>query len=218
FIGLYIVRSQWRGRGYGMQLWEAALQQLTARMDGDRPCIGLDGVLDREADYGQAGFKAAYHHARHVYEPAASDGIPEAVIPLADVPLAAIAGYEVRLFPASRELFLDPWIRLAGAAYGVMEQGRLVGYGVLRPCRQGFKIGPLFADSIEIADRLFLALTHRCVGQFVFIDIPTINPSFSKFVARYGLQPVFTCVRMYRGHEPRLDVERIFGITTLELG
>jgi GNAT superfamily N-acetyltransferase len=218
FIGLYIVRPQWRGRGYGMQLWETAWQGLTNRLDQEGSSIGLDGVLEREATYRQAGFKAAYRHIRHVCHPLSSDPVSNEVIPLANVPLEAIALYDAECFPASRPQFLEPWIRLAGAAYGVMEHERLVGYGVLRPCHQGFKIGPLFAETLEVAESLFRALTHHAGGQPVFIDIPDANSALPVLVERYQLQPVFTCVRMYWGSEPTLDVERIFGVTTLELG
>jgi GNAT superfamily N-acetyltransferase len=218
FVGLYIVKPQYRGRGYGMQLWETALQGLKDRLDKEGSSIGLDGVLERETNYRQAGFKASYRHIRHVYHPLPSEGVPNEVVPLKDVPLETVGLYDAELFPAPRPQFLEPWIRLSGAAYGVMEGVRLVGYGVLRPCRQGFKIGPLFAESLEIADRLFRALIYHSEGKPVFIDIPDVNSALPVLVERYGLQPVFTCVRMYWGSEPTMDPERIFGITTLELG
>jgi Acetyltransferase (GNAT) domain len=175
-------------------------------------------VLEREATYRQAGFKAAYHHIRHVHHSMPSDCASDEAIPLMNIPLAAIAIYDAELFPASRPQFLEPWIRLSGAAYGVMEHGRLVGYGVLRPCLQGFKIGPLVAETLESADIVFRALIRHVGGQPVFIDIPDVNSSLPVLVERYRLQPVFTCVRMYWGSEPTLDVECIFGVTTLELG
>ena len=218
FIGLYIVKPQYRGRGYGMQLWETALQGLKDRLDEEGSSIGLDGVLEREINYRQAGFKTTYSHIRHVCNPMPCDRVPDEVVSLTDVPLEAIALYDAELFPAPRPKFLEPWIRLSGAAYGVMEGDRFVGYGVLRPCRQGFKIGPLFAETLEIADRLFRALIHHAQEKPVFIDIPDVNSALPVLVERYGLQPVFTCVRMYWGSEPTIDPERIFGITTLELG
>ena len=42
FIGLYIVVPEQRGRGYGIQLWNAAMQRLAG-------CnIGLDGVIEQQ--------------------------------------------------------------------------------------------------------------------------------------------------------------------------
>ncbi|NDG74674.1 MAG: GNAT family N-acetyltransferase [Synechococcaceae bacterium WB8_1B_136] len=40
FLGLYLVQPQWRGRGYGLQLWRHALEHLA-----DLPCIGLEAAL-----------------------------------------------------------------------------------------------------------------------------------------------------------------------------
>ncbi|HEY9825516.1 MAG TPA: GNAT family N-acetyltransferase [Stenomitos sp.] len=218
FIGLYIVQPQYRGCGYGMQLWSTAWHGLTDRLEQEGASIGLDGVLEREATYRQAGFRAAYRHIRHASYSLLSDGVSSEVVPLKEIPLDVIMSYDAQLFPAARPQFLEPWIRLSKAAYGVMEHGRLVGYGVLRTCREGFKIGPLFAETLEIADSLFRSLVHHCEGKPVFIDIPDINPDLPVLVERYGLQPVFTCVRMYWGNEPTMDPEHIFGVTTLELG
>jgi GNAT superfamily N-acetyltransferase len=218
FIGLYIVKPQWRGRGYGLQLWQTAFQQLMSRLDREQCSIGLDGVLERESTYRQAGFTPTYRHVRHVCEHKPDYQIPNDVIPLTNVPLEAIARYDAELFPASRPQFLEPWIRFAKAAYGIMERDRLVGYGVLRPCVRGFKIGPLFADTFDVADCLFRALLHHVASQPVYIDIPNIHSALPILIQRYSLQPVFSCVRMYWRNVPNLEVERIFGATTLELG
>jgi Acetyltransferase (GNAT) domain len=87
----------------------------------------------------------------------------------------------------------------------------------VRRYRQGFKIGPLFAETLEISDRLFQSLTHGSDRQTVFIDIPDVNSALPMLVKRYRFQPVLTCVRMYWGSGVNLEVERIFGAATLEL-
>lgn len=45
FSGLYIVKPEYRGRGFGIKIWKKALEYL-----GDRN-IGLDGVIARQTDY-----------------------------------------------------------------------------------------------------------------------------------------------------------------------
>lgn len=219
FIGLYIVKSGWRGKGYGKPMWQAAWQQLAERLDSDIGCIGLDSVVERESTYGKSGFRSAYRHIRYVYQSDNSLTLPTQVVPLAEIPLAEIIRYDAQLFPVSRPKFLEPWISVEGSfAYGAIDAGGLKGYGVLRPCRQGFKIGPLFADDREIAESLFQALTSQAKGQPVFLDMPDINPEMDYFTQNYNLQPVFTCIRMYCHRIPNIDVNRIFGVTTLELG
>ncbi|MBW4621340.1 MAG: GNAT family N-acetyltransferase [Cyanosarcina radialis HA8281-LM2] len=219
FIGLYIVKPEWRGRGYGKQIWQAAWQQLTARLDSEGRSIGLDSVVEREATYQKSGFASAYQHVRHVGETANYQTLPTEVVPLKNIPLTEVIRYDAELFPASRPRFLSPWIGVeGGAAYGVLDSGRLKGYGVLRPCDRGYKVGPLFADNREIAECIFQALMSHARPQPVFLDIPDINPAIGFLIRQYDLQPVFTCIRMYCGRTPRVDVDRIFGVTTLELG
>lgn len=219
FIGLYIVKTGWRGQGYGRQIWQAAWQQLEERLDSHQRSIGLDSVVEREATYRKSGFTPAYCHIRYVYETGNSITFPTGIVPLVDIPFAEVIRYDAELFPVSRPSFLKPWIAVSGrAAYGVVDGDRLKGYGVIRPCHQGFKIGPLFADHLEIAECLFQALTSHAASQPVFLDIPDINRATGFLTRQYNLQPVFSCIRMYCDRSPITDVNRIFGATTLELG
>jgi hypothetical protein len=98
------------------------------------------------------------------------------------------------------------------------ENGAVRGYGVIRACQTGFKIGPLFADSPDIADLLFSALATKVSGQPVFLDCPEPNQAAIHLATRYGLSPVFQTARMYRGTAPDLPLSRMYGITTFELG
>ena len=92
------------------------------------------------------------------------------------------------------------------------------GYGVLRACLQGFKIGPLFADDEEIAERLFAGLLARAPGAPVFLDTPEANPAAIALAERHNMTPVFETARMYKNGAPRMRLDRWFGVTTFELG
>lgn len=80
---------------------------------------------------------------------------------------------------------------------------KLAGYGVIRKCRRGYKIGPLFADREEIAETLFLALTGRIPGEEFFLDIPEPNAAAGLLVRRHNMQSVFETARMYSGASSR---------------
>ena len=150
FMGLYLVRPESRGQGFGLQLWRAGMAYL-----GDR-LIGLNGVVAQQENYEEAGFKPAFRNIRH--EGAGGGQLPDGVIDLAGVPLDEVLAYDSALFPVPRPRFLRSWLKLPGSiGYGVAEGGRLAGFGVIRPCRIGYKIGPLFADTPEVADRLYRA-------------------------------------------------------------
>ena len=73
-----------------------------------------------------------------------------------------------------RDEFLTRWLTLPESrAVGVDDGGGLTGYGVIRKCRTGYKIGPLVAGSETAAKTLFQALTNRVeTGAPVFLDVP----------------------------------------------
>src|ERR1051325_9002036 len=56
FIGLFIVRPEYRGRGLGNQLWGELNRRLLARLDADA-AIGLDGVFNMQHYYAGGGFR-----------------------------------------------------------------------------------------------------------------------------------------------------------------
>jgi len=62
------------------------------------------------------------------------------------------------------------------AGLGWLKQGRVAGWGLIRRCREGHKIGPLVADDPSIASALFAALCARVpVGDTVYLDVPMPN-------------------------------------------
>jgi Acetyltransferase (GNAT) domain len=89
---------------------------------------------------------------------------------------------------------------------------------VIRPCRQGRKIGPLAADDRSAAEVILSALLASVGGGEIFLDIPSINRDAVALAQDFGLAPVFETARMYTGAIPRLRLERVFGVTTFELG
>ncbi len=211
FLGLYIVKAEHRGQGSGLALWRAALDHL-----GDR-VIGLDGVVAQQENYRRSGFRLAFRNIRQ--KGRGGGEAPPGLTELAAVPIGEILRYDETAFPAPRAEFLKSWISQPGAvALGVVDGRRLEGYGVLRACREGFKIGPLFADDEKTADRLAAGLMARAPGAPVFLDTPEANPGALALAARYAMAPVFETARMVKNGAPAMQVERCFGVTTFELG
>jgi ribosomal protein S18 acetylase RimI-like enzyme len=211
FLGLYIVKAEHRGQGFGLELWRAALDHL-----GDR-VIGLDGVVAQQENYRKSGFRLAFRNIRQQGRGggAASSGLTD----LAAIPIEEILRYDETAFPARRAEFLKSWIGQPQAvALGVVDGRRLKGYGVLRASREGFKIGPLFADDEETAERLFSGLLARAPGAAVFLDTPEANPAAVALAARHAMAPVFETARMYKNGTPEMRLDRCFGVTTFQLG
>jgi Acetyltransferase (GNAT) domain len=104
-------------------------------------------------------------------------------------------------------------------ALAVKNGGTPAGFGVIRRCRIGYKIGPLIATNGPAAEGLFRALVRRVEpGSPVFLDVPEVNRSAVSLAERNGMTPVFETARMYNKGEPSLQLDKVYGVTTLELG
>jgi hypothetical protein len=217
FMGLFIVRKDRRGHRLGDRLWHERRRRLLARLDEPK-VIGLEGVFAMQDYYARGGFQFVCRDLR--FEGRAERAPePDGVVELGDVPFAEIEAYDRRHFPAPRSTFLERWIaRPGGHAVGVRRAGRLAGISVLRPCQTGFKIGPLFADDADLAERLFVALGRRVPGAPIFLDTPEDNPAALALARRHGMKEVFGCARMFLGPPPALPMSEVFGITSFELG
>jgi GNAT superfamily N-acetyltransferase len=213
FGGLYIVDPAYRGQGYGLKLFEAMRDHVGTRNNG------IDGVVEMQEKYKQMGYRFAHRDVRYRFTPERPREVALALQPLAALPFSAVAEYDRRHFCAPRETFLRRWITQPGAvSLGAPEGERLRGYGVMRQCREGHKIGPLFAEAPEIAEALFDALCSEAWGEPVSIDVPEPNRAATALVQGRGLEPVFECARMYLKGDPGLPLSRIYGMTTLEAG
>jgi ribosomal protein S18 acetylase RimI-like enzyme len=211
-IGFYIVKEQFRGRGFGMKMWRAAMAYL-----GSERNISLDGEIAQQENYQKSGFQIAYRHIR--YQAVGGGVAPDGIVELKTVPFDWLVAYEQKLFPAEREHFLRLWIKQPNsAAYGVVRDGHIVGYGVIRQSHTGLRIGPLNAEDEQIAEQLLRALLAFSCDALVFLDVPDANSSAIKLAQRYGMKPVSQVARMYNKEIPNLPINRVFAVTSLEVG
>lgn len=214
FLGFYIVKPAYRGKGYGLQIWNAGMEYLTGRN------IGLDGVVAQQDNYKKSGFRLAYRNIRYQGSGGGDSPTNSGIVRLATIPFDRISEYDKPFFPDNRIRFLKCWIDLPqSTALGILQNRQLAGYGVLRFCRSGYKIGPLFADDPGLAEQLFLALkAHAPEGAPVFLDTPAVNPAAVDLARRHHMTDIFETARMYTGESPDLPINRLFGVTTFELG
>ena len=59
FLGFYIIKPKYRGKGYGLRIWNGAVDYLQTQN------IGLDGVVEQQPNYKKSGFKLAYRNIRY---------------------------------------------------------------------------------------------------------------------------------------------------------
>lgn len=217
FVGFFIVVPACRGHRVGLELATAAMNHLKT------PVTGIDGVENKVKNYhSQYGFELAWNNIR--YEglvPAMLKRIDSSIRPAAMLPFASICRYDRRHFPASRDNFLKLWLTRPGTCSlaAVDSNGEITGLGVARACRVGVKIGPLFADNAVIAEALLSELLRTLPpGSKFYLDLPEPNTAALSLAGRYAMRPVFRTARMYRGRQPDISLDQIFGISSFELG
>ncbi len=211
FIGFYIVDNEYRKSPAGTML---ALRALHYLKDIN---IGIDGVIPKVKQYENLGFKYAYKNYR--FEGiGGSYKVHNCIFRASVIDFNEICEYDRNCFPADRKTFLEGWLNMVNSHSLVYYDNKVCGYGVIRPCRKGFKIGPVFADNQFIAEELFKALSSKAVDDIIYFDIPEVNPFAMELANKYDMKNVFATARMYSEYEPMIDYYKIFGITTFELG
>jgi len=213
FLGFYIVRADLRGSGHGLRIWNAAIAHAGARV------IGLDGVVAQQDNYRKSGFRLAYANIRYGGIVVAPARPPADVVALDTIPFALVEADDATVFPARRSDFLRAWIHASShVGRALMHDGKLKAWGVIRPCRTGYKIGPLVADDRAAAEAIVQALLASADIGEVFLDVPAVNGEAIAFAEALGLEPVFETARMYTGPIAPLRIDRVFGVTSFELG
>ena len=217
FVGFYICREDRRGSGLGYKLWQTVLK------DNPLKTIGLDGVIDQQDNYRKSGFEFAHRNVRYGGIVNAQSPENDDLFDLLIDDIAVINAFEqtCKLFAESRIEFLRGWIGAANhTAIALKGPMGLRGYGVIRLCEEGHKIGPLFAPTPKDAKVLFDALLARRANQDgkVFLDVPEPNEAATELASSHGMQPEFETARMYKGTAPALDLDMTFGISSFELG
>ncbi|MEX1316466.1 MAG: GNAT family N-acetyltransferase [Synechococcaceae cyanobacterium] len=232
FMGLFLVRPEHRGRGHGVALWGHAMDYLA-----DLSCIGVEAAPERVDDYAGWGFAPASAttrwrlisdgHRRDSHTDTGNfpglGGPDQRLLEGVAIPAVAVQAYDAQREPSPRPHFLADWLNHpTGTVLALVDRdGQCHGFGRIRPCLlrrgEGWRIGPLLADSPALAGQLLAGLMHRHPGV-VLIDAPGANPAAAPLLAGLGFQPVSHTLRMYRGTAPTVPLGDVYGLACLELG
>lgn len=223
FIGFYVCTPKFRGKGHGLAVFRRGMSHLEGRL------IGLDAVVAQQGNYAKMGFVVAHENYRFggvvkkspAPVPVATETDGGLVLQKVEKDsMELVVDFDRSHVVAPRADFVREWLTAPGhVAMVAIEDGTVKGYGVLRPSHVGARVGPLFAGSAEVAELLAKALTSAVTpGTEVFLDIPEPNGEALRLAERLGLYNIWKSVRMYRGTAPDLPLDRIFAVTSLELG
>lgn len=217
FMGLFIVHPQLRRQGIGNKLWHLRRDILLGRLKSDA-AIGMDGVVAMQPFYEKGGFKKAFRDER--YECTGQKmNVSSHITPLRPAEYEKIMDYDSACLGYKRKTFLKYWLLMPQSlAFQYSENNEILGYAVIRKVDHGYKIGPLFADNSQIGEELYRACLNSALNEPVYLDIPVINQNAVNLVNKYGASYVFECARMYHGQPPKMNISKVYGITSFELG
>ena len=109
----------------------------------------------------------------------------------------------------------NPGIYDAPCFYGTDPKGFFAGFFGEEPiaCISAVAYDP------DLANKLFLASSnHVKPGTTLYLDTPAMNEASVQLAERHGMKKVFETARMYTKSQPDIDLNKIYGVTTFELG
>lgn len=228
FGGSYIVSKEFRGKGYGQRINDAAFASVEYF-----PSIAVISSLGREEIGKRNGFRSLFYGAFFIFDipttiacfSETSITSPVKIKRIEEVNKKALFMYDTTVFGFERHAFLSKWLRMTGSHVRVAidSEGSIVGYTVARPTfiKGSYKIGPLFADSEAIAEKLLKAVFEELFRQVdpapvVCIDAPTKKAT--KLCERLEGKKSLELVYMIKNYLPDACFDKWFAYTTVQFG
>ena len=210
FLGLYIVKPEFRGRGTGFALWNQALAHAGNRV------IGLDGVEAQQENYRASGFVSAGGTTRFTgrLKGQRQDEVrlatPDDIPPLIEM--------EARSSGVLKSKYLQAWFSqsVTRSTLILESQQQVSGFATIRACHEGAKIGPIIATDADTARKLISHAATMFDGPLT-VDVPEFANGLTRLCQRLGFEQGFRTARMYRG-DFLPSTPDIFAVTSLELG
>ena len=226
FMSSYIVDTPYRGKGYGLETFKAALTSLPEGCN-----CGGESSEEMVDIYAKAGFKPYWKNQRIVINAARAlsdvhhpNGVT--IQPACEVPFHDILDYDTSVHVYARPSFLKKWISAPNCfSYAATDHnGSVLGYTVVRSTfrpEDGWKIGPLFAENSKIAKSLYQSVFRRVLVEdpkgMVTIDVPYGNAL--EIARELPSKDIVTYVRMYNKRIPsNLPLTKIFALTSTQMG
>ncbi|XP_067123389.1 uncharacterized N-acetyltransferase YitH-like [Centruroides vittatus] len=228
YVGMYVVKPEYRSLGIGKKVWNAAIEHLGDRNKG---LSAVDSYFPLYRD--KAGFNVVADWTVDLYR---SENAPEMDLDLADLYLDS----KLRILPISDEELMRDVIaydkeihvydRSKIVRLSLMERGcisrvallgdSVCGYGCIKPGLQGlWIITPLYADSEHVAhlllSELIGSLSEEEREKGFALKVPSTNTAAAGVMSHFGFcRQTYSLRRCYTHSVVDLPVSRIFALQT----
>lgn len=219
--GMLLVDPALRGIGLGTDTFNAAIGHAADR------AVAVDAPTKLEDRLQQLGFATAWRIIRWAGRIPPERTVDPRVVPAAEEHHGQMAALDAACFPADRPGFATDFATgpERRALVYANPDGRIDGYGVLRPARGGVRIGPLYAQELYHAAAIFdglCDLARQADAVTVTFDAPEPNVAACAVAETRGLNYDSDAVRMYRagaaGPPRKIDLSRLYGLSCMGLG
>lgn len=219
WIGMLMVRPEFRQRGIGRALMQRCIEHLRSRGVG---CIKLDATLAGKRVYAGMGFQDEWTLTRWERAPGHRQTTTsgKSLRDWREADLSAIDELDATAFGVSRRRLLQTLVAQGRHAL-VLESdpGVVAGYGMMREGTRALYLGPVVARSIDAALPIMAALLQECDGNAVFWDIPDRQCAAVSWAEENGFKAQRSLTRMFLGENATPgDREKIFAIAGPEIG
>ena len=217
YLGGVFTLPPFRHKGLGRKLWEICLSAAEKAV-GDG-VIGVNGLPEKEDFYTGSDFWPSHMvlcYKGRIFEESC---LGFDIYPASEVDPIALEVYDGQVFGAPRQEFLRCWLEQPGLETAcLVEKGLLKGYGCMRRCREGWRLGPVFAREPRAAEKILKHLACKTAGEPAMLELPEPNQEAVRLAFRLGMFPAGVRRRFYKGGPPAFPLEQIYGYTTLDIG
>lgn len=223
-LGPFIVHKSYRGQGIGEKLWNVAM----TRMNYEHPdsLIVLYAVSKQVERYKRAGFMPVLKNQRWYINSKSSilPSINYHSVSLTKDLITTVSQYYKNHYFTDRELLFTNILKKPETnGLVIIDDNLIKGFGFIRRCVRGFRIGSLVADTPEIAQVLISDLLDFSLQEPVFIDVPDSNPHEVSYLnvfnaARAPQEDTITMIKGTGYSKYLKQWEQHYGLFSLEIG
>lgn len=213
FLGNHFVLPPFRGQGIGKALWEYALELAQDKV------VGVNGLADEKRFYEAYGFRGVCHVIRYRGSVFSEGRLSDDIYSAHDIDFRRLTAFDAEFFGVPRGKFLRTWLETpAMESLCILKEGEIQGWGCMRRCRLGWRLGPVFAREYPYAEELVRHFAVKTIAEEVYIDIPESNAQAIKLAFAMGMTPLDARLRLVKGEGLREPLDQIYGFTTLDIG